>query len=63
MEQRRYINPLTDYGFKKIFGDEEVMMDFLNDLMQLPSPIASLTFIDKEMLAESLQDKHRLLVI
>ena len=34
MEQEfRYINPLTDFGFKRIFGDEEIMMSFLNDVI------------------------------
>ena len=28
--EARYINPLTDYGFKKIFGDEEIMRAFLS---------------------------------
>ena len=23
----RYINPLTDYGFKKIFGEEDIMRE------------------------------------
>lgn len=32
----RYINPLTDFGFKKLFGDElnkELLIDFLNQLL------------------------------
>lgn len=29
-----YINPLTDFGFKKVFGDGEVMRAFLNDLLE-----------------------------
>lgn len=49
----RYINPLTDYGFKKIFSDEDVMIAFLTDLLQPASPITSVTFLDKEMAAES----------
>lgn len=45
----RYINPLTDFGFKKIFGNEDIMCDFLNDIIEPKSPIVSLTFLDKEM--------------
>jgi len=29
-----YINPLTDYGFKKIFGEEpnkDILIEFLNN--------------------------------
>lgn len=47
--QNRYINPLTDYGFKKIFGDKEVMMAFLTDLLQPKVPIEDITFLDKEL--------------
>ena len=49
MNDRRYINPLTDFGFKKIFGDKEIMLAFLTDLLQPQSPISDITFIDKEL--------------
>ena len=32
----KFINPFTDYGFKKIFGQEvskELLIEFLNDLL------------------------------
>ena len=45
----RYINVLTDYGFKRVFGDEEVMRAFLTDLLQPKSPISEITFLDKEL--------------
>jgi len=45
----RYINPLTDFGFKKIFGDKEIMTAFLTDLLQPSSPIKDLIFLDKEL--------------
>lgn len=48
-----YINPLTDYGFKKVFGDEEIMRAFLNDLLKLPSPIKHVNFLNKDMLPEN----------
>ena len=28
-----FIHPLTDWGFKRIFGDKELLMDFLNSLL------------------------------
>ena len=34
--QEKYINPFTDFGFKKIFGEEankDLLMDFLNELL------------------------------
>jgi predicted transposase/invertase (TIGR01784 family) len=28
-----YLNPLTDFGFKKVFGDKELLIDFLNGVL------------------------------
>jgi len=44
-----YVNPMTEFGFKKIFGDELVMTAFLTDLLKPKSPIVSVTFLDKDM--------------
>lgn len=52
-QECRYINPLTDYGFKKVFGDEEIMTAFLTDLLEPKSPIVGITFLDKDMGAQS----------
>lgn len=52
-QETRYMNPLTDYGFKKLFGDREVMQAFLTDLLEPKSPITEITFLDKEMEAQS----------
>ena len=51
--ESRYINPLTDYGFKKIFSDKEVMTAFLTDLLEPESPIADIIFLDKDMNADT----------
>lgn len=48
-KEPRYINPLTDYGFKRIFGDPEVMTAFLTDLLEPESAIVEIIFLDKEM--------------
>ena len=37
-EETEYINPLIDFGFKRIFGNERVMMGFLNALIQVDEP-------------------------
>lgn len=47
--QNRYINALTDYGFKKIFGDKEIMIAFLTDLLLPKTPIEDVIFHDKEL--------------
>lgn len=36
MPKTGFINPFTDYGFKKIFGEEAskfILIDFLNSLL------------------------------
>ena len=50
-----FINPFTDFGFKKIFGqevDKDVLIDFLNSLLVGERHIVDITFLDKESLAD-----------
>lgn len=49
----RYINPYTDFGFKKILGEEAskpLLMDFLNALLPEKNQIIDLTFKNTEPL-------------
>jgi predicted transposase/invertase (TIGR01784 family) len=49
----RYINPYTDFGFKKIFGEEAskpLLIDFLNALLPEKNKIVDLTFKNTEQL-------------
>jgi len=49
----RYLNPFTDFGFKKLFGEEAskpLLKDFLNSLLPLDYPIADLNFRNAEQL-------------
>lgn len=48
-----YINPLTDYGFKMVFGEEEIMREFLNDLLKPISPIRHVIFLNKDIQPEN----------
>ncbi|MCF0184061.1 MAG: Rpn family recombination-promoting nuclease/putative transposase [Bacteroidaceae bacterium] len=52
-KEGRYINPLTDYGFKKVFGEKDIMIAFLTDLLAPKSPIEDIIFIDKDLAADS----------
>jgi predicted transposase/invertase (TIGR01784 family) len=52
----KYLNPFTDFGFKKIFGTEAskpLLIDFLNAILQLPDPIKDLSFKNLEQLGSS----------
>jgi len=49
----KYVNPFTDFGFKKIFGEEAskpLLIDFLNSLLPEKNHIADLSFRNGEQL-------------
>lgn len=51
----RYINPFTDFGFKKLFGTEinkDLLIDFLNTILPEKSSIKSLTYLPTERLGD-----------
>ncbi|SDZ80134.1 Rpn family recombination-promoting nuclease/putative transposase [Pedobacter hartonius] len=60
MEIQRYVNPLLDYGFKKLFGQESnkrFLIAFLNELLPGNKQIADLQYSNPENQGES-QDKR-----
>ncbi len=51
--QDKYVNPLTDFGFKKLFGSEpnkELLIDFLNQVLPEKHQIKDLTYARNEQL-------------
>ena len=51
----KYINPYTDFGFKKLFGEEankDLLIDFLNQLLPTYHQIADLAFKNVENLPD-----------
>ncbi len=59
--KEKYINPFTDYGFKKLFGEEinkDLLLDFLNELLkEEQGQIKSLTYIKSENLGTTELDR------
>lgn len=58
----KYINPFTDYGFKKIFGDEEnteLLESLINDILGLEGEdkIKKIIFKNGELLPDSPDDR------
>ena len=52
----KYINPFTDWGFKRLFGQEfskDLLISFLNDLLEGELHVKDVTFKDKEQLADT----------
>ena len=56
-----YLNPLTDFGFKRIFGSEEnkpLLLDFLNTFLEsILGHITEVTFLSPEVLGEEPDEK------
>jgi predicted transposase/invertase (TIGR01784 family) len=56
----RFINPFTDFGFKRIFGEEsnkDILMSFLNSLQFHPLEITDISFKTSEKLGYSIKDR------
>ena len=58
----RYVSPFTDFGFKKLFGEEaskELLLDFLNELLyEEQGRIVSLTYLKNENLGPTELDRR-----
>ncbi len=55
-----YLNPFTDFGFKKIFGEEAskpLLIDFLNALLPQTDKIVDLSFKNNEQLGQTELDR------
>lgn len=56
----RYLNPYTDFGFKKLFGEEAskpLLIDFLNSMLPEHHQIADLNFKNNEQLGINDDDR------
>ena len=56
----RYVNPFTDFGFKKLFGEEASkpqLRDFLNSLLPPHAQIAELSFRNAEQMGATDADR------
>jgi len=57
----KYINPFTDFGFKKLFGTEvnkDLLMDFLNELIHCQGQIKEVKYLNSEQLGRSEDDRR-----
>ncbi|MCB9744879.1 MAG: Rpn family recombination-promoting nuclease/putative transposase [Alphaproteobacteria bacterium] len=57
---RHPIDPLVDYAFKRLFGEERnknLLMHFLNAVLELESPIVELQLVDPSLGKASAEDK------
>ncbi len=59
--KEKYINPFTDYGFKRLFGEEpskELLVDFLNELLsEEQGKIKKLTYLKSDRLGSGEEER------
>lgn len=58
--QKKYFNPYTDFGFKKLFGEEgskDLLIDFLNQLLPSYHQIADLSFKNPEKIPSTIKQR------
>ena len=59
--KEKYINPFTDYGFKRLFGEEpskDLLVDFLNELLSgEQGRIKKLTYLKSDRLGTSEEER------
>jgi predicted transposase/invertase (TIGR01784 family) len=66
MTQNTYLNPFTDYGFKKIFGEEgaqEYLLDFINSILPERHHIKDLEYSKNEHLGITEHDRKAIVDI
>lgn len=57
----RYINPLTDFGFKRIFGtpfNKALLIDFLNALLEGEREVSDVTYRNSEQLGANIEERR-----
>jgi predicted transposase/invertase (TIGR01784 family) len=62
----KYINPFTDFGFKKLFGEEanqDLLIDFLNTLLADKGVIIALKYLRNEYAGRTEEDRKIILDI
>ena len=55
-----FINPFNDWGFKRIFGSEaskDVLIEFLNDLLQGERVITNVRYMNNEREPEQMEQR------
>jgi hypothetical protein len=56
----RFMDPTTDFGFKKLFGEEankDIIISFITDVLELKTPLLDIQFLDKEQLPPSSEER------
>ena len=52
-----YVNIMLDGGFKAVFGDKQVAMDFINAALEGEHKVMDITYLDKELVPELIDER------
>lgn len=52
----KYVNIMLDRGFKTVFGEKQVAIDFINATLQGERQVKDLTYLDKEIQPETKEE-------
>lgn len=52
-----YVNIMLDEGFKAVFGNKQVAMDFINAALEGERQVKNLTYLDKEIQPEMMEQR------
>jgi len=61
LKNDRYINPLTDFGFKRLFGstfNKDLLIGFLNALFDGHQVVKDITYLNPEQLGRGMEERH-----
>ena len=59
--EERYLNPHTDFGFKRLFGSEfnkELLISFLNAMFHGEQNVKDVTYLNSEQLGDRLDERR-----
>ena|ERR1017187_2419550 len=60
MKNNIFLNPFTDFGFKKLFGEEgskDLLINFLNQLLPAHRQVSTLAFVNPEVYPDSKEER------
>ena len=58
-----YVNIMLDGGFKAVFGDKQVAMDFINAALEGEHKVMDITYLDKELVPELIDERTVIFVL
>jgi predicted transposase/invertase (TIGR01784 family) len=61
--KEKYLNPFTDFGFKKLFGSpfsKEILISFLNEVLMGKERIEDLSYLSPEQLSQTPSERNAL---